>query len=137
MEIAATAAPTENISFTFIKLLNKNRYGIKKTLNDMKLTIIPLFPNMILGKDMTHAKTIELTGISDHVKSPDTAILQIRHTIIPIKSVAENKMEIITFFVILFSSPFCKAIKFSSLSDSSFFIFSIILAYQRCVLKAT
>ena len=75
-----------------------------KTLNDIKLTTTPLFPNTILGKDMTHAKTMELTGIGDHVKLPDIAILQIRHTMIPIKSVTENKMEIITFFVMLFSS---------------------------------
>ena len=49
---------------------------------------------MILGKDTTHTKTMELIGMSDHVKFPDIAILQIRHTIMPIKSVAENKSEI-------------------------------------------
>lgn len=54
-----------------------------KTLNDIKLTTTPLFPNIMLGKDITHAKTMELTGISDHVKLPDIAILQMRHTIIP------------------------------------------------------
>ena len=85
-----------------------------KTLNDIKLTIIPLFPKIILGKDITHAKIMELTGISDHVKLPDIAILQIKHTIIPINSVAENGIEIMTFFVILFSSFLFKAIKFSS-----------------------
>lgn len=53
---------------------------------------------------MPHAKTMELTGISDHVKLPDIAILQIRHTIIPIKGVTENRIEIITFFAMLFSS---------------------------------
>ena len=74
MEAIATTTPTENISFAFIKLLNKNKYGIIKTLNDIKLTMIPLFPSMILGKVMTHAKTMELTGISDHVKLPDIAI---------------------------------------------------------------
>lgn len=57
---------------------------------------------------------MELIGISDHVKFPDIAILQIRHTIIPIKSVAENKSEITAFFVMLFSSFLFKAIKFSS-----------------------
>ena len=61
-----------------------------KTLNDIKLTTIPLFPKIILGKDITHANTIELTGINDHVKLPDIAMLQIRHTIIPINSVAEK-----------------------------------------------
>lgn len=44
---------------------------------------------------------MELAEISDHVKLPDIAILQIRHTI---KSVAENKIEITLFFIILFSS---------------------------------
>ena len=102
MEVTAITTPSENISFAFIKLLNKNRYGIIKMLNDIKLMMIPLFPSMILGKDMTHAKTMELTGISDHVKLPDIAILHIRHTIIPIKSVTENKTEIITFFVMFF-----------------------------------
>ena len=58
-----------------------------KTLNDIRLMIIPLFPNIMLGNDITHAKTIELTGMSDHVKLPDMAILQIRHTMIPVKSV--------------------------------------------------
>ena len=80
----------------------------------MKLTMIPFFPSMILGKAMTHAKTMELTGISDHVKLPDIATLQIRHTIIPVKSVPENKIEIITFFAMLFSSFLFRAIKFSS-----------------------
>lgn len=93
-------------------LLNKNKYGIIKTLRDIKLTMIPFFPSMILGKDMTHAKTMELTGISDHVKLPDIAILQIRHTIIPIKSVTENTIEIITFFVMLFSSFFSRQSNF-------------------------
>ena len=85
-----------------------------KTLYDIKLTIIPLFPKTIPGKDITHANTIELTGINDHVKLPDIAILQIRHTIIPVNSVAEKTIEIITFFVMLFSSFLFKAIKFSS-----------------------
>ena len=80
----------------------------------MKLTIIPLFPNIILGKDITHAKTIELAGISDHVRLPDIAILQIRHTIIPVKSVTEKAIAIMAFFVILFSSFLFKAAKFSS-----------------------
>ena len=71
MDTAAITTPTENISFTFIRLLNKNRYGIIKTLNDIKLTTIPFWPSMILGKEITHAKTMELTGISDHVKWPD------------------------------------------------------------------
>ena len=99
IEATAKTAPTENTSFALIKLLNSNKKGITKTLNDSKLTMIPLFPSMILGKDITHAKTMELTGISDHVNLPDIAILQIRHTIIPIKSVTENRIEIITFFV--------------------------------------
>ena len=81
-EAIATTTPTENISFAFIKRLNKNKYGIIKTLNDIKLTMIPLFPSMILGKDTTHAKTMELTGISDHVKLPDTAILQDRKSVV-------------------------------------------------------
>ena len=71
-----------------------------KTLNDMKLTTIPLFPNRILGKDTAHAKAMELTGISDHVKLPDIAISQMRHTMIPIKSVTENKTQRITFIVL-------------------------------------
>ena len=82
-----------------------------KTLNDIKLTIIPPFPQIILGKDITHANTIELTGINDHVKLPDIAMLQIRHTIIPISSVAEKSFEIITFLVMLFSSFLFKEIK--------------------------
>lgn len=73
MENIAITTPTENICFSFIKLLKQNKYGITKMLNDIKLTIIPLFPSMILGKDMTHAKTMELAGISDHVKLPDIA----------------------------------------------------------------
>ncbi len=85
-----------------------------KTLNDIKLTIIPLFPKIILGKDITHANTIELTGINDHVKLPDIAMLQIRHAIIPINSVAEKSIEIIAFLVMLFSSFLFKEIKFSS-----------------------
>ena len=85
-----------------------------KMLNDIKLSMMPLFPSMIPGKVITHAKAMELTGIGDHVKLPDIAMLQIRHTIIPTKSVTENKMEIITFFVMLFSSFLFKAIKFSS-----------------------
>ena len=82
-------------------------------LSDSKLMIIPLFPSIILGNKIPHAKTIELTGMSDHVKLPDTAILQIRHTIIPIKSIAEKRIEIIIFFVLLFSSFLFSAIKFS------------------------
>ena len=85
-----------------------------KTLNDTKLTTTPLFPNIILGKDIAHAKTMELAGISDHVTLPAIAILQIRHTIIPIKCVTEKRIEIVTFFVMLFSSFLFKAIKFSS-----------------------
>lgn len=69
---------------------------------------------MMPGKEITHAKTIELTGIKDHVKLPDIAISHIRHTIIPTKSVTEKRMEIITFFVMLFSFFLFKAIKFSS-----------------------
>ena len=56
MEAIAITTPTETISFTFIKRLNKNKYGIIKTLNDIKLTMIPLFPSMILGNNMAHAK---------------------------------------------------------------------------------
>ena len=114
IEAIAITTPTENISFAFIKLLNKNKYGIIKTLKEIKLAMIPLFPSMMPGKNMAHAKTMELTGINDHVKLPDIVILQIRHTIIPIKSVAENRMEIITFAVLLFLSFLFKAIKFLS-----------------------
>ena len=42
---------------------------------------MPLFPKIIIGRDITHTNIIELTGISDHVKLPDIAILQIRHKI--------------------------------------------------------
>lgn len=80
----------------------------------MKLTIIPFFPNIMPGKNMIHAKAMETTGIGDHVKLPDIAILQIRHAIIPIRSVAENRMEITAFFVMLFSSFLFRATKFSS-----------------------
>ncbi len=73
--------------------------------------MIPLFPSIMLGKDMTHAKTMELIGIRDHVKFPDIARLQIRHTIIPVKKVPEYKIEIITFFFMLFSSFLFKVIK--------------------------
>ena len=60
-----------------------------KILNDSKLTRIPFFPNMIPGKDMIHAKIMELIGISAHVSLPEIARLQIRHTIIPVKSITE------------------------------------------------
>ena len=61
---------------------------------------------MILGKDITHVKIIELTGISDHVKLPDIAILQIRHTIIPTRSVTEKRMEIIEVLLTLTATAF-------------------------------
>ena len=89
MEATATAAPTENTSSILMKLPNQDKYGKMKTLNDIKLTVIPLFPSMIPGKEMAHAKTMELAGTSDHVKLPEIARLQIRHTIIPTKSVTE------------------------------------------------
>ncbi len=49
IEAAAITTPTENISFAFIKLLNKNKYGIIKTLKEIKLAMIPLFPSMMPG----------------------------------------------------------------------------------------
>ena len=73
IETAAVTAPTEKTSFVFNKMPNKNKKGTIKTLNDTKLTINPLFPKIILGKDITHANIIELTGMNDHVKLPDIA----------------------------------------------------------------
>lgn len=101
IETTAVTAPTEKTSFVFNKMPNKNKKGTIKTLNDTKLTMIPLFPKIILGKDIIHANIIELTGMNDHVKLPDIAILQIRHTMIPINSVAEKRIERMTFFVML------------------------------------
>ncbi len=69
-------------------------------LKDARLTSMPFFPETMTGKEITHAKTMELIGISAHVKAPDIAILQIRHTIIAITSVAEKRMEKNVFFVI-------------------------------------
>lgn len=91
----------------FIKLPNKNKYGIIKILNDIKLAIILFFLSTIPRKNISHAKIIELTGISDHVKLPDIAMLQIIHTIIPVRSVAEKRIGITIFFVMLFLSVFC------------------------------
>ena len=86
-----------------------------KTLNDMKLTAIPFFPKITLGKDIIYVKTIELIEISDHVNLPVIATSQIIHTIIPTKSVTEKSIEMITFFVILFSFFLFSASKFSNL----------------------
>ncbi|MCI8727482.1 MAG: hypothetical protein HFG66_15480 [Hungatella sp.] len=111
---AATAEPMENTSLTWMNRPNKNRYGKIKKLNDRRLAIIPFFPRIIPGKNMTHAKMMELTGMGDHVNLPDIAISQIRHTTIPVKRVTENTIEIITFFILLCSSFLFKAIRFSS-----------------------
>ena len=59
--------------------------------------MILLFPNIMPGKNITHAKIIETTGIGDHVNLPDIAILQTKHTIIPVKSAAEKRIETIPF----------------------------------------
>ncbi|MCI9077933.1 MAG: hypothetical protein HFH68_03265 [Lachnospiraceae bacterium] len=61
-----------------------------KILSDNKLAIIPFLPAIMPGKDTTHTKITELTGISDHVIFPDIAILQIKHTKIEIKSAMEK-----------------------------------------------
>ena len=114
METDAIALPIENMALVFSRRLNKYKYGMIKMLNDIKLKTIPFFPSRMPGKDMTHAKTMELTGMSDHVNLPDIARLQIMHTIIPVKSVIEKRIERITFFVMLFSSFLFSAIRFSS-----------------------
>ena len=62
-------------------------------LRDIRLTRNPFFPETMTGKEITHAKTMELIGIIAHVKAPDIAILQMRHTIIAIMSVAEKRIE--------------------------------------------
>ncbi|MBD5556014.1 MAG: hypothetical protein HDQ95_11950 [Roseburia sp.] len=49
-----------------------------KVLSDIKLPTIPFLPNMVLGKQIIHAKIIELNGMSDHDKRPDMAMSQIR-----------------------------------------------------------
>ena len=102
---AATAAPTEKTSFTSVKTPNKNRYGKIKKLSDSRLATSPIFPNTMLGKDMSQTKTMEQTGMSDHVKLSVIAKLQMRHTMIPIISIAENKIEKITFFAMVFCLP--------------------------------
>lgn len=51
---------------------------------------------------------MEQIGMRDHVKLPVIAILQIRHTMIPSKNIAENKVEIIIFFDMVFSPAFSK-----------------------------
>ena len=89
MLITAMTVPMENTAFTFTSLLNTYKYGMIKTLRAIRLAIIPLFPNIIVGKERTHAKIIELMGISDHVKLPDSAISQIRQTTTPMISVSE------------------------------------------------
>lgn len=61
-EAADTGAPIKNIFPTFIIILNKYRYGTVKTLNDIKLILIPFLPKIILGKIMTHAKTDEISA---------------------------------------------------------------------------
>ena len=50
IEGTAITAPTENTSFVFIKLPNKNKYGIIKILNDIKLAIILFFLSTIPRK---------------------------------------------------------------------------------------
>lgn len=66
-------------------------------LNEIKLLTIPFFPNIMLGKDISHTKIIDIIGISDHDRLPDTAISQMVHTSIPIKRITENKTAIIIF----------------------------------------
>ena len=83
-----------------------------ETLSDIKLFTIPFLPNIMLGKDITHTNTIEVMEIRDHDRLPVMVISQITHTIIPIKSVIVNSVEITTFFAMLFSSFLFKAIKF-------------------------
>lgn len=50
---------------------------------------IPLFPDLIIGMNINHAKIIELIGYSDQVNFPDIVISQIVHTIIA----NNNKIE--------------------------------------------
>ena len=114
MATNAIALPTENTALAFSRRLIKYKYGMIKTLNDIKLMAIPFFPNRMPGKDMTHANTMELTGMSDQVKLPDIARLQIMHTMIPVKRVTEKRDEMNIFFAALFSSFLFRAIQFSS-----------------------
>lgn len=60
-----------------------------KTLREVRLMAMPFFPRIIPGKVTTHAKAIELSGISDQVRTPEIARSHIRHTAIPIKSAVE------------------------------------------------
>ena len=120
MVMIAITAPMENTSFVFNIRLNTNKYGMVKILKDIKLTATPLFPNKISGKSKSQAYRTEQAGISDHVNWPDMAILQIKHTMIPRKSAAEKRMEIILCFVTLVSSFRFSATKFSSAFFSKF-----------------
>lgn len=56
IETTEIITPIEKTLFTLVRLLNTNKYGIINTLKDIKLTTIPLLPNKMLGKVITHAK---------------------------------------------------------------------------------
>lgn len=114
IEISDIIAPIEKTAFTFIKSLNMYKYGIVKILIAIKPPRNPFLPNIITGNDTIQANIIELIGIIDQVNLPDVAISQMAHTMNPINSVVEKMIEITTFFLMLFSSFFFSAIRFSS-----------------------
>ena len=45
----------------------------------------PFLPNLIMGMNTSHVKTIALIGYSDHVNDREIAVSQIAHTAIPMK----------------------------------------------------
>lgn len=71
-------------------------------LKDIKLPTAFFLPD-IPGKIIAHAKIMEMAGIGDHVRLWDIARSQIKQAMIPTKSAAENRAEIITCFVVWFS----------------------------------